>query len=132
MPGLTFKKNTEMQNSFLRTIEEGATVTEAAKMVGTSKSTAYLLMRKDPEFQRKVSEARVKFLRESTQEFELRAPEAIATLLEVMHNPKAPASARVSAASRVLDYGLQFGEASDYEARLKELSEDISAAERGF
>ena len=129
--GLTFKNNPALQNDFVNALERGASVSEASKAVGISTSTAYKVVSENAELKHRTETARAKFLRETAAEMRLRAPEAIATLLGVMHNAKTPATAKVSAARSILDYAKEFGDAVEFEQQFSMLSGELSRIKEG-
>lgn len=128
--GLRFKDDPERLDYFVSCVRGTGNIKESAKKTGMSEWTAYRLMREDENLQSRVKHARVQYLKEMAGEMQKHAPEAVETLLEIMRNPKSTPSSRVNAASRILDYSLEFGENADVEGRISELQDDIALAEQ--
>ncbi|QDU23607.1 hypothetical protein [Urbifossiella limnaea] len=103
----------------------GATVEAAAKQGGVSERTVYTRLR-DPEFQKRVKEARTDLVRRSAGLLSAASGEAVQTLLALMKE-SAPPSVRLGAAKAVLELGIKVRELAELEAELRELEANIKA-----
>jgi transposase-like protein len=81
-------------------------IEEAARAVGIGKQTL-LRWLKLPEFQAAYLEARLAVVSQSNARLQQASGAAVSTLLKIMVDPSAPASARVRAADRILERGQQ-------------------------
>jgi transposase-like protein len=95
-------------------------IEEAARSVGISKQTL-LRWLKLPEFQEAYRAARRAAVSQSNARLQQASSAAVSTLLKIMIDPSAPASAR--AADRILERGQQGLEIEDLEVRLSALEE---------
>lgn len=130
MGGLGIKNNQVIRNAFTDAVERTGTISAAIDETGVSRSSVYRLMANDEKFSNQVSEARLKFTRKMSEDFQEHAPEALETLLSVIRDAKAPATAKVNASRLIIDYAQSWGEALDIDEQIKRLKEDISEAER--
>jgi hypothetical protein len=80
----------------------GRSTEVAAQLAGISRRTV-VRRQADPEFQRKLAEAREDAYRYVTDGLKNAAMLAVGTLVDIMQDPKAPHAAKVTAASRVLE-----------------------------
>ncbi|QDU23760.1 hypothetical protein [Urbifossiella limnaea] len=103
----------------------GATVEAAAKQGGVSERTVYTRLR-DPEFQKRIKEARTDLVRRSAGLLSAASGEAVRTLLALMKE-SAPPATRLGAAKAVLEVGLKIRELADLEAELRDLEEKVKA-----
>lgn len=106
-------------------------ISETCKAAGIGRDTFYRVMRTDETFADEIKTARSNYLKEMAATFQEHAPEALETLLEVIRDNTAPSTARVNAATKIIDYSKDFGESSETEARILELQKDIAEAEAG-
>ena len=95
-------------------------VEEAARAAGIGKQTLNRWM-KLPEFQAAWREARRAVVSQSSARLQQASGAAVSTLLKIMLDANAPASARVRAADRVLDRAQQGFESEDIEVRVAAL-----------
>jgi hypothetical protein len=100
----------------------GATVSEAAKSAGLSRSAAYRLWRKD-NFQAALTAARGELLESTIDKLRSKARDAADVLAEVAGNTEPPktAQARVSAARETLGAMFRGVELHEIEIRLRRL-----------
>src|SRR5215207_4214681 len=103
----------------------GATVEAAARQGGVSERTIYTRLR-DPEFQKRIKEARTDLVRRSAGLLSAASGEAVRTLLALMKD-SAPPSARLGAAKPVLELGMKVRELAELEAEVREMEEQIKA-----
>jgi len=97
-------------------------IEEAARAAGIGKQTL-LRWLKLPEFQAAYREARRAAVSQSNARLQQASSAAVSTLLKIMVDPSAPASARVRAADRILERGKQGLETEDLEVRLAALEQ---------
>ena len=97
-------------------------IEEAAHAAGIGKQTL-LRWLKLPEFQAAYREARRAAVSQSNARLQQASSAAVSTLLKIMVDPSAPASARVRAADRILERGKQGLETEDLEVRLTALEQ---------
>src|SRR5580704_6914854 len=107
-------------------------VEEAARAAGIGTRTLIRWL-KIPEFQTAYREARRTAVSQSNARLQQASSAAVSTLLKIMVDVKAPASARVRAADRVLDGAKQAIESEDTEVRftaLEQAAESLAKAAR--
>jgi putative insertion element HTH domain-containing protein len=95
-------------------------IDEAAKVAGIGTQTMYRWL-KIPEFQAAYQEARRVAFSQTNARLQQAASAAVSTLLKIMVDVKAPASARVRAADLILERAKQAMESEDIEVRLAKL-----------
>ena len=100
---------------------------EAAREAGVSKRTLHRWL-KMPAFHTAYLEARRAAMFQANARLQQAASAAVSTLLKIMIDPSAPASARVRAADRVLERGRQGLETEDLEIRLTALEQASEAS----
>lgn len=104
-------------------------VEEAARAAGIGTQTLIRWL-KLPEFQSEYREARRSAFSQSNARLQQGASAAVSTLLKIMVDANAPASARVRAADRVLDRAKQAIEIEDIEVRLAALEQAADLAKQ--
>lgn len=104
------------------------TIEAAAQAVGVSRKTVERRL-DDPEFFQAYNEARRQLVTTAAGRISSRIGRAADTLGEVMDNTEAPASARISAARAILEYGLKYGELVDVTRRVDELEARLEEIE---
>lgn len=127
-----FKNSKRARDLLLSNIERTGNITQSAKLSGWAKSTVYDVARKDPVFADQIDEARVKFLKEMGKQFQGEAPRALDTLVLVMKDANSPATAKVSAADKILQYAVQFSELSHTEEGIAAITADLQAITGSF
>ena len=95
---------------------------EAARMAGIGKRTLIRWL-KLPEFQAAYREARRAAVSQSNARLQQASSAAVSTLLKIMVDVSAPASARVRAADRILERAKQGLENEDIEVRVAALEQ---------
>ena len=95
-------------------------IVEAAKVTSIGPQTLYRWL-KIPEFQAAYREARWAAFSQTNARLQQAASAAVSTLLKIMVDVKAPASARVRAADLILERAKQAMEIEDIEVRLAKL-----------
>lgn len=106
-------------------------VEDAARRLGVDRSTLWR-MSQDPEFRRRLREARARLNKEVVAALQANMLEAVQTLRDVMTDKQAPASARVSAATKIIELGLKAREQLELQGRLAalELALKLRGAEK--
>ena len=82
---------------------EGHSITRAAQEVGVTRQTVSGWMNHDRAFGASLEQVRQWLIQRTRQEVEAAAITAVASLLEVLNDPKASARSRVRAAAAILD-----------------------------
>lgn len=103
------------------------TVEAAAGAAGCSVRHAYRMLA-DPVFAEALRKARRAALRLATGQLQQSAGEAVMVLRLIAADKGQPASARVAAASRLLDTAFKAAEIEDLEARLAAVEERLTAS----
>lgn len=96
----------------------------AAAAAGVSYATLWRYMR-DPEFSRRLHEARRDAVGHAAVRLQGGASEAVAVLRDLMTKDEAPPAARITAARAVLDYSFRVVEMDDLKASVRELQEFV-------
>lgn len=112
------------QERALQAVVSHPTLKEAALAAGVSDATLWRYM-KDPEFERRLREARRVAVGHAAVRLQGATGEAVAVLRELMTRVEAPPAARISAARAVIDYSFRAVEMDELRARLRELEEFI-------
>ena len=99
-------------------------VEEAARVAGIGTQTLIRWL-KIPEFQTAYREARRAVVSQSNARLQQASSAAVSTLLKIMVDPSAPASARVRAADRILERAKQGVENEDIEVRVAALEQSV-------
>lgn len=99
-------------------------VEEAARAAGIGTQTLIRWL-KIPEFQAAYREARRAAVSQSNARLQQASSAAVSTLLKIMVDPGAPASARVRAADRILERAKQGVENEDIEVRVAALEQAV-------
>jgi hypothetical protein len=97
----------------------GATAEAAAQKAGVSKTTVHRRLN-DPEFRRRLQQARAEMLQRTTAALTASSMEAVKTLVE-LQGPKIPPSVRLGAARAVLELGTKLRETVELEERVRAL-----------
>lgn len=93
---------------------------EAARSLGLNKTTITHRM-KNPEFKRKLDEAKAAYLQQAVQELRQELKSSVRTLAEVRDDATAPQSVRIQAADTILRHALKYTEIGDIIQRIEEL-----------
>lgn len=97
---------------------------EAARVAGIGTQTLIRWLKR-PEFQTAYREARRAAVSQSNARLQQASGAAVSTLLKIMVDPGAPASARVRAADRILERAKQGIQEEDVEVRLAALEQAV-------
>jgi hypothetical protein len=106
------------------------TICAAAEQAGVSERTL-LRWLQDDDFQRAYREARRQAVQHAIVRVQRCTREAVDALAEIMTNPEASASARVSAARSVLQLAMQAVQIEDLEARIAALERELVRRKEG-
>ena len=101
------------------------TVCAAAEQIGVSERTLLRWIQEE-DFQRAYRDARRQVVQHAIVRMQRCTQEAVDALSDVMTNPEASASARVSAARSVLQFAMQAVQSEDLEARLAILEHHLA------
>jgi hypothetical protein len=103
------------------------TVSAAARAVGISSRTAQSRMR-DPEFEEKFREAKVRLVNQTTSLLTANAVAAATTLKKIFVDSRAVPGARVAAATATLRLTLESYELQELEKRIRDLEDQKTRA----
>lgn len=106
----------------------GATQAQAARQAGVSERTVRRRLA-DPEFSDRYNAAFTDMFDRNAASLVASFPIARSTLIEVMTDPRAPATARVAASKAVIHYGLEYTHESTTAERLAQV--EAAVARRG-
>jgi uncharacterized protein (UPF0147 family) len=109
------------QTQLIEALLCSATVRDAAEKVGMSARYAHKLLKERPEVRDAFRAAKAAALEQASALASARAAGSVEILWEIASNKAAPASARVSAAGRVLDLVVKLHEMENLASRLEEL-----------
>jgi hypothetical protein len=111
---------TEKKMRVLAALLTNPTREQAAAAAGVNSRTlrAYL---EDPEFQREYQKAYREIVQDATRQAQQGISPAIVALRTIIEDEEQPASARISAARSILEYGLKLTEVNDILEKLKAL-----------
>ena len=121
------EKLTRRQDAAILALLTHPSIPEAAKAAQVSPKTLWRWMQRE-DFQAAYQRARREVVRRGLANLQEAVTEAVQTLRDVMADPKAPASARVSAARTVLESALRAVEIEDLQKRLAEIEEKVERA----
>jgi hypothetical protein len=96
----------------------------AAKQVGIGEKTLFRWLQLD-DFQRAYKNARRQVIDQTITQIQSVMSKAVQTLLNVMSDVAAPASAKVSAARALLDIGFKVVEIEDLESRIEKIEKNL-------
>ena len=97
------------------------TLVDAATTIGVDERTLRRWLREHGQFQTAYRDARRAVVQHAIAQMQRATGEAVETLRNIMQDPEAPASARVSAAKAILDTAIKGIEIDDLEARIATL-----------
>lgn len=97
---------------------------EAARSLGLNKTTITHRM-KNPEFKRKLDEAKAAYLQQAVQELRQELKSSVKTLAEVRDDKEAPQSVRIQAADTILRHACKYTEIVDIVSEIQALKEHI-------
>jgi AcrR family transcriptional regulator len=108
------------QEPALAALLQHGTTRAAAKACGVNESTLWRYLQ-DAEFQRRHREARRAVVEQTISMLQQAGAAAVATLVKVMQDTDAPASARVAAARAIIEQGIGAVELTDLMERIDAL-----------
>jgi phage terminase small subunit len=115
---------TRRQEAFIAALLSCPTIAHAARTAGIAEVTAGRWL-KDATFQAAYRESRRQVVQQAIVQVQHATGTAVQTLVAVMQDTEAPASARVSAAKTILDTAVKAVELEDLEARITALEEQV-------
>ena len=124
------EKLSRKQEAAIAALLSHGTVKAAAQAVGVSEATLWRWMQL-PEFQTRHRAARTSVVETAIGLMQQACTGAVATLVKVMQDETAPASARVGAARTVIEQSLRAVELVDLQERIERLEETLGAQEKG-
>jgi transposase-like protein len=101
-----------------------SSIGSAAKKVGIGEKTLFRWLRLD-DFQQEYKNARRQVIDQTIAQIQTVMSEAVQTLLNIMSDGAAPASAKVSAARALLDIGFKVVEIEDLEGRIENIEKKL-------
>lgn len=113
------------QQRALSALLQAPSVPQAATAARVGLSTLRRWLQTDAAFQQAYREARRQCVQQAVAVAQRFSTTAVASLLTIARDPEAPASARVSEASRLLDTALKGVEMDDIEQRLQAVEESL-------
>lgn len=119
---------TTRQTKAIAALVSEPTQRAAAQKAGISESTlrSYL---KDETFREAYREAFTNLMTDATRQAQRNLSPALSTLREIVEDGEQPATARISAARSLLEYGLKLSEYHDIAAKMQELEKVIKEME---
>lgn len=105
---------------FLQNLMVASTIEEACRMTKISKKTAYKYM-DDPEFKQEHLEAKREAMKLITARLQRLSSKALDTLENVLDDPEANPSTKVTASKNVLEFAYRGFEDEDISARLEQI-----------
>lgn len=112
---------TNRQQAALAALLTNPTRAAAARACGLSEKTLWMYEHQNAEFQQALADARAGVIQQAAQSLGTCYPRAVEVLRQLMDDPKQAASVRVSAARALLEFGLRYAEAADFDRRLRDL-----------
>lgn len=116
---------TTKQQAALAAMITHPTRAAAARACGLCERTLWRYEHEYPEFAAALQQARGEALQNASENLAACYPRAVEVLRELIDNPDTPAAARVSAACALLEFGLRYTEAAEFDARLRQLEEVV-------
>ena len=119
---------TTRQTKAIAALVSEPTKRAAAEKAGISESTlrSYL---QDPSFQEAYKEAFSDLMVDATRQAQRNLSPALSTLREIVEDEDQPATARISTARSLLEYGLKLSEYHDIAAKMQEIEKIIKEME---
>jgi uncharacterized protein YggE len=114
-------KLTPKQDALIAALLTSPTIQDAARTVGVSETTAHRWLRTDEAFTAVYLKARRQAVGQAIARLQQLSSGAVAVLAQVASDKQAPASARVAAASKILDTAIRAVELEDLESRITAL-----------
>jgi hypothetical protein len=122
------KKLPGKQEAALTALLQHGTTRAAAAACGVNESTLWRYMQ-DADFQRRHRAARRAVVEQTISMLQQAGAAAVATLVKVMQDTAAPASARVSAARAIIEQGVSAVELTDLQQQVEEIKRLLAARE---
>jgi hypothetical protein len=112
------------QELALQAVISHPTLKDAAGAAGVSEATLWRY-RQDPEFSRRLREARREAVDHTVLRLQRVSPDAVTVLHDLMMKEDAPAAARITAARTVLDYSIRAVEIDELRRQVEDLAEFV-------
>ncbi len=112
---------TPKQEKLIAALLRHHTVAAAAEAAGVSEATAFRWMRDSAEFDACYRAARRDAVQQAIAELQQASGMAVLVLRSVMVDTKVPASSRIAAASKIIEWAIKAVELEDIEQRLAQL-----------
>ena len=119
-------KLTPKQELLIAALLSSPTIQDAAKTAGVSETSAHRWLRTDEGFTAAYLKARREAVGQAIARLQQLSSGAVAVLAQVASDKQAPASARVAAASKILDTAIKAVELEDLEARIAALEQQYA------
>lgn len=127
---MDFRNDEARKSDFIRELLKTGSMSESAARVGLgSRTTVYNTMRADSDFRRSVESARQQFNWQLLDSARRAAPSAVDSLIDIYMDKNAPASARVSAASKIVDLASVLDDKIGQSLELDSLVSEVRALE---
>src|ERR671932_1069491 len=117
---------TPKQELLIAALLSSPTIQDAAKTAGVSETSAHRWLRTDEGFTAAYLKARREAVGQAIARLQQLSSGAVAVLAQVASDKQAPASARVAAASKILDTAIKAVELEDLEARIAALEQQYA------
>jgi hypothetical protein len=112
------------QELALQAVISHPTLKDAAGAAGVSEATLWRY-RQDPEFSRRLREARREAVDHTVLRLQRVSPDAVTVLHDLMMKEDAPAAVRITAARTVLDYSIRAVEIDELRRQVEDLAEFV-------
>jgi hypothetical protein len=113
------------QEKLIAALLTSATVQAAAATAGVSEATAHRWLRDDAAFAQAYRQVRWRAVQHAIVRLQQTSGAAVTILLSIAADKSAPASSRVTAASKLIDLALRSVEIEELEARLSALEATV-------
>jgi hypothetical protein len=111
--------------AFLQALACGATVENAARKAGISERTAYRRL-DNPAFVQQLQKLRADLVQRTASMLSGAGLGAVKTLVDLQQDAAVPAAVRRGSARDVLEFGIKYREAADWEQRVAALEERLA------
>ena len=121
------EKITPKQELLIAALLSHSTIQTAAAAAGVSETTAHRWLRTDPVFADAYRAARCEAVRQAVSRLQSMSSGAAAVLGQIASDVKAPASARVTAAVKIIELAQQGIQLDDLAARIERLEQGLTS-----
>jgi hypothetical protein len=119
------------QEELIAALLSASTVEQAARQVGVGYRTAHRWLQQDFDFQAAYRQARMALVKAAQGQLLRATGRAVEALLDVLDDPLAQPSSKVSAARTILEQAVRVIELDDLEARIQALEQAQKASSNG-